>query len=307
MYVPQHLAGAEMMLHAILLDLQSRGHEVNVLYPGAGRSDYEGVPYAPLEAREHNRLAQVRGVDVMITHLDMTQRAIALSKATGIPLVHLVHNDEQLRANEVDPATTALVAFNSRWLARAQRWSGRSVLLRPHVAVDRYRTETTGEFITLVNLTADKGAALFYAMAEAMPDRKFLAVRGGYGAQVMPKRMANVKVVRTSGDIAREVYARSRIVVMPSRYESWGRVAMEAACSGIPVIASPTPGLRESLERAALYAPPNMVGRWCAHVTALDRPALYAQVGARLYHRALAMEKTTQADLDGFAEALASL
>ncbi|MFE4971343.1 glycosyltransferase [Kitasatospora sp. NPDC056651] len=51
------------------------------------------------------------------------------------------------------------------------------------------------------------------------------------------------------------VYARSRVVLMPSSHESWGRVGVEAFASGIPVIAHPTPGLAECLGHAGIYVP----------------------------------------------------
>ncbi len=38
---------------------------------------------------------------------------------------------------------------------------------------------------------------------------------------------------------------------MPSRSESWGRVALEAMAAGIPVIVGDTPGLRECTDGAA--------------------------------------------------------
>ena len=40
---------------------------------------------------------------------------------------------------------------------------------------------------------------------------------------------------------------------MPSAYESWGRTATEAACSGIPVLCSDTWGLRENLGENGIY------------------------------------------------------
>jgi hypothetical protein len=45
----------------------------------------------------------------------------------------------------------------------------------------------------------------------------------------------------------REVFRKTRVVLMPSLYESYGRVAVEAACAGIPAIVHPTEGLLESL------------------------------------------------------------
>jgi glycosyltransferase involved in cell wall biosynthesis len=62
---------------------------------------------------------------------------------------------------------------------------------------------------------------------------------------------------------------------MPSSYESWGRVAMEAACSGIPVIAAPTPGLKESLDYAGIFAKHDDVADWVEAIRFLDDPKNY--------------------------------
>ncbi len=40
---------------------------------------------------------------------------------------------------------------------------------------------------------------------------------------------------------------KTKLILMPSKQESWGRVATEAHCSGIPVIASDVEGLPESV------------------------------------------------------------
>jgi hypothetical protein len=42
-YPPTLNAGAEMMLHQILVDLRERGHEVAALTENPGAKDYEGV------------------------------------------------------------------------------------------------------------------------------------------------------------------------------------------------------------------------------------------------------------------------
>jgi glycosyltransferase involved in cell wall biosynthesis len=40
---------------------------------------------------------------------------------------------------------------------------------------------------------------------------------------------------------------------MPSNYETYGMVAREAGVSGIPVICTPTDGLKENLGEAGIY------------------------------------------------------
>jgi glycosyltransferase involved in cell wall biosynthesis len=54
-----------------------------------------------------------------------------------------------------------------------------------------------------------------------------------------------------------KAYAESKIVVVPSRYESFGLPALQEASRGLPVIATNVGGLREVLD----YAPSMLVSR----------------------------------------------
>jgi glycosyltransferase involved in cell wall biosynthesis len=49
---------------------------------------------------------------------------------------------------------------------------------------------------------------------------------------------------------------------MPSKEETWGRTAVEAMSSGIPVIAHPTPGLKECCKDAALFVERTNIQEW---------------------------------------------
>jgi hypothetical protein len=64
---------------------------------------------------------------------------------------------------------------------------------------------------------------------------------------------------------------------MPSSYESWGRVAIEAACSGIPTIAHPTDGLLEALGPAGIFVDRRKTRQWQAELERLDDPDQYAK------------------------------
>ncbi|HZV78869.1 MAG TPA: glycosyltransferase family 1 protein [Candidatus Binatus sp.] len=52
-----------------------------------------------------------------------------------------------------------------------------------------------------------------------------------------------------------ELYARASALVFPSRYEGFGLPPLQALASGVPVVASDIPVLREVLGDCALYAP----------------------------------------------------
>ena len=77
---------------------------------------------------------------------------------------------------------------------------------------------------------------------------------------------------------------------MPSVYESWGRTATEAMCSGIPVISSGTPGLRENCGEAGIYIEDrNDVEAWVREIKRLDDKKEYKKASdkAKLRSREL--------------------
>lgn len=285
-------------------DLVRRGHEAVVLFPGTHDYDLDGVRVL---GDPRGRQRAWRGADVALTHLDRTRVAIQQSRRTGVPLVHLVHNHRQLAYHRVRPDDAALVVFNSWWLAREHKdWPGPSMVLPPPVFAEDYRT-TPGDRITLVNLTEAKGAPLFWKLAEAMPDRLFLGVLGAYGHQIVPDPVPpNVEVIPNTANMRDDVYARTCILLVPSSYESYGRVAIEAAASGIPVVAHPTPGLLESLGSSGVFRDREDINSWIGILTTLlDAPLAYADVSADMVARSAELDPT--ADLDLFETALADL
>lgn len=243
-YPPLHNAGAEWALHHTLRYLLSRGHEVRVLSRDHATAEFEGVA---VTARPNARTLDVwyRWADVVLTHLDVTATAVQHSIRHRKPLVHLVHNHRQLAHHRVTPQTSALAVFNSRWLRDEVAWPGPSMVLHPPVPPDYY-AGPTGDRVLVSNLTPAKGARLVWEVARRTPDIPYLAVRGAYGWQAETPDLPNVEVVEPTPGLGPHL-DRARLVLMPSAYESWGRVALEAACRGIPTVASRAAGLVESL------------------------------------------------------------
>lgn len=279
--------GAETYLHNTLKFLVRQGHRVTVFVSGheKQKADIDGV-----HVRSHmNRELldeTVKASDLVITHLDGTPLAQSVATRWHKPLVQVIHNTneytEGFLAYGVD-----LAVYNSQWvsdyheslkrgpmtkywtekgklsliLRRQTEWP--SIVLKPPLSISDYDIATRPDpdgYITIVNPCDNKGQHIFYELARRCPDLKFMAVVGGYqpNKQKFPD-LPNVVKHEHVQDI-RAVFRKTAVVVMPSTYESYGLVAVEAACSGIPSVVSSTPGLLEALGDAAGYVSPVEAG-----------------------------------------------
>lgn len=268
MFPNLHCAGSEVTLHVALRAMVKRGHDVTVI---ADRTpeDYEidgiKVKSLPNNQFHHSTVREIaKDADLLITHLDCTSLAMTLAVDLQKPLVHFSHNHAQLGYWSVPPHKAQLVIFNSNWIAmnetyKDKPWPGESVIIHPIVEPDKYRCER-GTKITFCNPTEGKGVETVHRLAEAMPDYEFLIVEGIYGEQVAPPNLSdewvvahpNIEHMKNTPDF-REVLCKTKILLMPSNYESYGRCAVEAACAGIPSIVHPTQGLWEALGDGRRY------------------------------------------------------
>ena len=149
-----------------------------------------------------------------------------------------------------------------------------------------------GEHITLVNANHNKGVLQFIELADAMPHKKFLAVSPYYGGyadeKLTPHRPKhnNITWVPFNDDI-REILKQTRILLMPSYYESFGRIGIEAMYNGIPVIyakpaanpANPngsSEGLHAWIQPVGIPCERDIVSEWITAVQSLDDESTYS-------------------------------
>lgn len=304
-YPPDHNAGAEWALHEMLRALGGRGHAATVWLSqhAASREPYsvDGVQVVPHAVGSGAQFARaVARASVVVSHLENVPETATLARGYGRPLVVVCHNTFGLTWQPMREGSTTLAVVNSQWmLAEAERAfegrlhrPGRMLVVRPPVWPEEYRT-ARGDCITLVNCTATKGVQVLAELAERMPDRKFLAVRGGYGEQEPPE-LDNVIVLdhMPGREMRNAVYARTRLLLMPSDYESWGRVGVEAMASGIPVLAHPTNGLTESLAGAGLFCDRGNTDAWQAAIEHLDDQDAYRAASRRARARSRQLDPT---------------
>lgn len=311
---PEHNAGAEHMLVSMLRPLVERGHDVSVSLSqhGVAREVYEyrGVRVMPLEARI-DFAATVRQADIVLSHLECVPSSASLARGFGKPIVVVCHNTHRPTFRDMAAGGTSLAVYNSLWMEREAELffaeypksirPARSLIVRPPVFASDYATKR-GDAVTLINCSREKGGELLEALARRMPERQFLAVQGAYGEQLLPD-LPNVEIVEhvDGRDMAARVYGRTKVLLIPSSYESWGRVGVEALASGIPVLAHPTPGLCESLGEAGIYADRNDADGWQALLERLLKdPAEYRLASKRARARSAELDPTS--DLDAWCD-----
>jgi glycosyltransferase involved in cell wall biosynthesis len=278
MYPPMHNAGAEWMAHAMnryLVD--ARGYNVNVIVNETKVNEFERVVIMKPDNKENNNY-YIRHSNALITHLDMESSAIITAQKAKRPLVVVMHNNYRkiFLSQYVNFLNKNIyIIHNSNWIKEYySSFNIPSIVVYPPVYWKEYATETTREFVTLINLNYNKGGNVFIEIAKRMPDIKFLGVKGGYDGQIMNKNVSNITYLPNTAFI-KDMYAKTDILLVPSKEESWGRVAVEAMSSGIPVIANPTPGLVESCGEAGIFCKRNDIDSWVREIRRLKTDSEY--------------------------------
>lgn len=268
LYPPKHNCGSEWLAHHVNKFLISRGHQVRVILMQAQMHNVS-VPYEldGVEVRRdpERNMDAYRWADVILTHLDYTRFTLNIAPMVKRPAVCFIHSHFVYDNNPIlNIRDNCHIVYNSQWVKDHLNYQWPSMVMYPPCDYGYYNVNENpegNEYITMIGLNENKGGYLLYKIAQKMKSKRFLAVIGSYddgGLQPMIidllRTLPNVKVVPNIPEV-RDYYRKTRVLLMLSRYESWGRTGTEAMCNGIPVVACPTNGLKENLLDAGIYVP----------------------------------------------------
>jgi glycosyltransferase involved in cell wall biosynthesis len=136
-----------------------------------------------------------------------------------------------------------------------------------------------------------------------MPTVKFMGVRPYYNKIHVPENIPNIKWIDVQDDI-RVVMEQTRVLIMPSLYESWGRVAFEAMYNGIPVLHSKpmdgsnpantrpsgsTQGMCEWVAGSQFALDYNKIEEWVSAIKTLENPSTYTKYSKKAYDTSYAL------------------
>ncbi len=304
LYPPMHVCGAEMMLHQINRFFQSRGHTVKILLKQARQFKieshyvYDNVDVFPPD--QYTEISLFQWADAVFTHLDYSAWSQQLAGMFSKPVFQIIHNDfPREHINGAD--RPQFIVYNSNWIRDKLAYPHNNIVLHPPTDYRHYKVKMDAwdnEHITLVNIDQNKGGEILREIAKRLPNKKFLGVIGSYSEPMkigqiidQPK---NVRIMPKQQDI-REAYKLTRILIMPSKYESWGRTATEAMCSGIPVITTPTEGLLENCGNAGIFVKNrDDIDEWVKAIEKLDDEKRYRKASNKSLERSLELDPTSE-------------
>ncbi len=271
------------------LEPQFRAAGVRVRSAGRRRGGPGGLALARI-------VAAAREVDLVHTHLwagDLWGRLGAM--LAGRPVLRTEHNTvgetglRRLATRALEPRTAAVVAV-SRSAASALPPEPRRVEIIPNgVDLRRFRPMaprpgTARSVLGLGRLTWQKGFDVLVRAAAAVPGLWVDLV--GEGEERVALAAPHVRLHGWSADVAPWL-ARADMLAIPSRWEGFGLVAVEAMAAGVPVVASRVDGLEEVIGEAGLLVPPEdpaSLARALARLT--QDAALRTELSARGLARA---------------------
>lgn len=307
-WMPYLAAGSERMMQHLVDALPSEEFEVQVLSLGCADDRERQDPYTYEGTRVQVGFKTDFTPDVIITHHGPAARVTQdLSVEFPDARVVAVYHNERFDIPDIHSLNPELAVFNTRWVQGSLDKPG--IVVHPPIERARHQVPDTGNKITLVNLQYNKGVETFAALAERMPEFEFLGVVGTHGTQELQlvKDLDNVTIMETTQNM-KHCWEQSRIVLMPSAYESYGMVAAEALISGIPVLAHPTDGLVECLDWAGVFIDRDDHAAYERTVRLLmTDPGHYDELSRCAFERGCELEQQTAEELGVFVEKMRGL
>jgi glycosyltransferase involved in cell wall biosynthesis len=248
------------------------------------------------EARLRRRMTEF-APDIVCTHLKKAIVVLRMAREVGaIPVWFIrdaecvIHPDRDLGEARALGARL-MVSSPFLWNHLLSKHGADSTVLYPLVDPATCVTSRTGASITMINPVAAKGVGILARIVAAMPELPFLVCEGWRDSpdeleegRALLRPYPNVRLVQATSDV-REVFAQTRLLLVPSLWlEGFGRVALEAQFSGIPVIASRRGGLADFQDGVVLVEDLLNADCWIRTIrTVLDDQRLYARLSQRAH------------------------
>lgn len=237
---------------------------------------------------------------------------LAANKAEAISIVN-VHTPPRYGKNIKDAMLLADYAvYNTK--ASAKEWGEpNAFVLHPPISPLPAKRNSTGDAYTMLSSLTNKGVAVVIDLAKQNPDKRFIIVRSPaeptHGLKNIEEIAAKIPNLELHPRVApEEVYKyleQTKILLVPSRYETYGMSAIEAAGYGIPSVHVDTPHVREGIGNAAVLIRPLNINDASKGIKLIEKNYNKYSDSARL--RAEWLDSRQKIELEQFSEFIENL
>lgn len=199
------------------------------------------------------------GASVLFGHSSMSQETIRAAKKLRLPSILAVHAPPRYATDLRRAWGSATVRLYNTNVARKDWNDPKGWLLHPPVGGPSEMPSGPHDALTTTSSLLNKGASRVLELAKRRPDQRFIIVESpAHPTHGSPQfwedaeKLPNVEIwPRLHPDEMGKLWAETHILLVPSRYETYGMSALEAAWHGIPSVHVDTPHVREGIGEAA--------------------------------------------------------
>lgn len=325
LYAHKNLAGGELYLHNLLKEIKEYYDDfvIDVYLPNneiENKIEYEGINIIEIEKEN---LEILLDYDLVITQLDYTKNVCEFCLKHNKKCFLIVHSYSKDLYSNYTKNNKIFVIYNCIIVKddyiNNNHSNKNNITINPYCDFKKLssyfcQNMKEKEYITFINPLSFKGAEIVLYLAKHFKERKFLIVKGGYYPEQQEeylkefRKLVNCHIIDNTKDIINKVYLKSRIVIQPSQWETWGMITNEASAMGIPTIINKgSPALLCNLGGLAFmgYSPDKVedikdIEEYINYINYLDDKKIYALYSNYCLERAKYNYKIRQKQLNTF-------
>lgn len=293
--------GGEVSTHRTLCALGD-----TTVFTTQGVTDYtiDGVQVKNLVSTDRRDLVrEMRDIltgsdtDVVYTHASLSAPAVKAARAVKIPSILAVHAPPRYAQDLRGAWTKASMRLYNTESARREWRDPQGCVLHPPVGMPD-KINGRGDAYTLTSSLVNKGVNVVLGLAQIRPSQRFIIVEspahkthGDSDFWEKAAKIPNVEVwPRLEPHEMHVLWRETRMLLVPSFYETYGMSAVEAAFQGIPSVHVRTSDVLEGIGTAAQLIRPRCTLRDLA--MAVDEVEdLYNAFSKRASERAWELQK----------------
>lgn len=319
-YPPLWNMGGEVSLHRSIAPLA--GRKV-VLTATDKEYVFEGVEVKKINTKNvldiHSnplpiaKQLQALGARVVIGQNELSLPCVLAARVLGIVSVVNVHTPPKYGRNIREAVVRADFAVYNTKTSAAQWGEPNATVLHPPIPALPKEISNKGDAYTLLSSLVNKGVEVVLALAERYPNKRFIIVRSPaeatHGIPDLEERASKLPNVelhpRVDPEDVYKYFEQTRILLVPSWYETYGMSAIEAAGYGIPSIHVDTPHVREGIGEAAILISPLSVEEADAGIKTIEDN--YEHYSTKARERAEWLQARQKQEMQEFSDFISSV